>query len=223
MDELHDGLRRQLEVLGDRPIAGWKVGLTSGRARNSMGEGFRPFGYILAERCFDSGDPIEMGNVRDVGIENELCFTFAHDLRKNANREDIGAAIASVAPAFEINEQRLDRSATTTERLADDLSQWGIVVGAGRRLVWSEFDFNELIVTLSRNGAEMETVAAAGHIDDHFDSLVALSRTLAKFDREILSGHRVITGSFTRQRVEAPGLWRGDFGDSIGSVEVRFE
>ena len=54
-DPRDEGLRRQLANLGDRLVAGWKIGLTSGIARDSMGQGFRPFGYILADRVFASG------------------------------------------------------------------------------------------------------------------------------------------------------------------------
>ena len=54
-DELYAGLERQLVALAGRKNAGWKVGLTSGQARDSMGAGFRPFGYILSERVFSSG------------------------------------------------------------------------------------------------------------------------------------------------------------------------
>ena len=58
MDELYSGLERQLVRLGARKNAGWKVGLTSGQARNSMGVGFRPFGYILAETRLFNGYPV---------------------------------------------------------------------------------------------------------------------------------------------------------------------
>jgi len=55
-------------------------------------------------------------------------------------------AVATVAPAFEINEQRLKSEATPQQRLEDNLSQWGIVVGEGRRLDWSAFPFDSLSV-----------------------------------------------------------------------------
>ena len=58
--QLEAGLQRQLDALGDRAPAGWKVGLTSGAARDSMGEGFRPFGHILPDRVFDSGARIPL-------------------------------------------------------------------------------------------------------------------------------------------------------------------
>ena len=222
MDELYSGLERQLVRLGARKNAGWKVGLTSGQARNSMGVGFRPFGYILAERVFSTDTQLPFSEPGIYGLENELCFSFESDVGQDADRDDLINAVATVAPAFEINEQRLKSEATPQQRLEDNLSQWGIVVGEGRRLDWSAFPFDSLSVDLTRDGEHVETVAAKNHIDDHFDSLVALAATLARFDRSIKAGDQVITGSYTRQRIVRSGCWRGDFGAAIGDVEVEF-
>ena len=58
--QLDEVLALQLRVLnrfetaGER-LGGWKVGLTSGKARNRMGKDFRPFGYVLHSRIFRSG------------------------------------------------------------------------------------------------------------------------------------------------------------------------
>ena len=72
------------------------------------------------------------------------------------------------------------------------------------------------------DGEKIETVAAKNHIDNHIDSLVALVRTLARFDRSIKGGDLVITGSYTRQRIAQVGCGCGDFGPAIGEVEVVF-
>ena len=226
-DPRDEGLRRQLANLGDRPVAGWKVGLTSGAARDSMGAGFRPFGYILADRVFESGaaialDPFRDGETVRVGVENELCFRLDAALGAEASAADARAAVASVAPGFEINEQRLARDAGTAERLADDLNQWGIVHGTPVVLDWETFDFGSLNVALTLDGAEAEKVAACGHIDDHFASIAALARQLARFGRALEAGSRVITGSYTRQRVLDACRWEGDFGPEIGRVSVEF-
>ena len=221
-DELNVGLERQLGALAGRKNAGWKVGLTSGQARDSMGPGFRPFGYILPERVFSTGAELPFSGPGVLGLENELCFRFRRDVRMDADRDEVIAALAAVAPAFEINEQRLGADSTPKQRLEDNLSQWGIVVGEGRELDWRAFPFESLVVDLMCDGEKIETVAAKDHIDDHIDSLVALVRTLARFDRSIEGGNLVITGSYTRQRIAQVGHWRGDFGPVIGEVEVVF-
>ena len=131
-------------------------------------------------------------------------------------------SVASVSPAFELIQMRLDRDATASDRLADGLSHWGIVVGAEHMLDWRNFDFSELVAILSCNGTQVETRAAAGYIDDHFQSIAALSKILAKFNRQVLAGNRVITGSYTRQCVKERGIWQGNFGEILGDVEIKF-
>ena len=220
--ELDDGLRRQLARLGERSIAGWKVGLTSGKSRDAMGPGFRPFGYILRERVHRSGAVLSLGGFGRVGVENELCFRIGATLRGEVERSDVLAAVDAVMPAFEINEPRLGADASQADRLADNLSQWGIVVGEAQRLDWGNFDLSALEVALAKDGAVVETVAAQGHIDDHFESLAALARQLHRFDRALEAGSLVITGAFARQAVTAAARWEGDFGPVVGKVRVEF-
>ena len=223
--ELHAGLSRQLETLEGKlaageALGGWKVGLTSGRARDSMGAGFRPFGYILDGRIFASGARIDHGAFRNVGVENECCFTIGRELAGDVSRDEVVDAVRGVAPAFEINERRLPADALAQDRLADDLSQWGIVAGVSRSVVG--VDFESLVVTLARDGEAVAAVAARGHIEDHFDSIAALAAQLSRFGRTLRPGQRVITGSFGRCPVTEPSCWSGDFGSELGVVEVVF-
>ena len=209
--QLEAGLRRQLEALGDGAPAGWKVGLTSGAARDSMGAGFRPFGHIRAERVFDSGACIPLAGIRNPGIENELCFRLSRVLEGQVNRSQVLDAVESVAPAFELIERRLPPRASQAEHIADNLAHWGIVVGEERRCDWTRFPFRDLAVTLHLDGKAVQTVAADGHIDDHFASIAALAAQLAAFGRRIEAGARIITGSFTKQAVTRPCRYEGDF------------
>ena len=223
--DLHAGLSRQLETLEGKlaageTLGGWKVGLTSGSARDSMGPGFRPFGYILESRIFASGARIGLDAFGSVGVENECCFTIGRELAGEVSRDAVIDALESVAPAFEINERRLPANAPAPERLADDLSQWGIVAGTPRAV--AGVDFESLVVTLARDGEAAETVAARGHIDDHFASIAALAAQLSRFGRTLQPGQRVVTGSFGRCPVSEPSRWSGDFGPDLGVVEVVF-
>ena len=223
--DLHAGLSRQLETLEGKlacgeVLGGWKVGLTSGQARDSMGVGFRPFGYILESRIFASGARIGLDAFERVGVENECCFTISRELAGEVSRDAVADAVQGVAPAFEINERRLPPDAPAPDRLADDLSQWGIVAGDSRAV--GGVDFESLVVTLARGGEAVETVAARGHIEDHFDSIAALAAQLSRFGRTLQPGQRVITGSFGRCPVTEPSRWSGDFGSELGVVEVVF-
>ena len=198
------------------------MGLTSGRARDSMGKGFRPFGYILRERIYETSKVFRLRDFERVGIENELCFRMREPLRGEVGRAEVIAALDCVFAAFEINEQRLGADATPTQRIADNLNQWGIVVGFDERLDWERFDFDQLSASLFHNPDLVQTVAAKGHIDDHFESIAALVRQLARFDRSLEAGAHVITGSFTRHTITEEGLYRGQFSDPFRPVYVEF-
>jgi 2-keto-4-pentenoate hydratase len=205
-------------------LGGWKLGLTSGRSRDAFGAGIRPFGFILAGRIHPSGAILE--RLPGLGVENELCWVLAEPLAgESVTAADARRAVAGVAPAFELNQSRLPDDAAPGLRVADNLSQWGLVVGELQPLP-GIFDLDllleELTVTLLCNEELCEQVPARGHIDDHFESLARLARELARFGRGLAPGEHVITGAYTRQRVERPAAWRGEFGAVLGGVEVTF-
>lgn len=202
-----------------RAIGGWKVGLTSGVGRDSFGKGVRPFGFVLTDRIFGSNAVLSLKAIGSCGVENELCFTLAERLGSGATPASARNAVATVAPAFEINQLRLRGRASPGLAVGDNLSQWGIVVGE-ERPVPDDFDFDALTIVLSRDGTSVETTQARDHIDDHFKSLATLANTLARFGLSLERGHRVITGSYTRQSVPAPSRWTGAFGSPLGDVHV---
>ncbi|MYD43400.1 MAG: hypothetical protein F4W90_05865 [Gammaproteobacteria bacterium] len=221
-DSHEEGLREQLARQANSERGGWKVGLTSGASRNAMGKGFRPFGHIARNRIFDSGATIRLSDVNSIGVENELCFQFAETVPMDADRAGLIGCIAAVKPAFELNQGRLSPDATDRDRLADNLSQYGIVVGKGQELSMLA-ELPSLDVALFRDETLEAKVASEGHIDDHFDSLLALVQSLAHFRLQIESGDHVITGAYGRATVTDPAVWRGEFSLDIGSVAVKFE
>ena len=91
-----DGLAVQLALL-DRKIAageqlgGWKVGLTSPRARASIGFDQRPFGHILASRIFPTGSPVDASTLTQGGVEPEMMFTFGATGGWNATPNSVPA------------------------------------------------------------------------------------------------------------------------------------
>ena len=231
---LADGQRLQLALLerwrarGER-VGGWKLGMTSGQSRDAFGPGFRPFGFILESRILASGGRLSVNTIRRGGaggsIENELCFVIGKALGKSATRSDALAAIAGVAPAFEVNQRRIQGDASPGIRIADDLANWGLVVG---KAVSAPVDLSDLTVILTSAGQELDRVSASdhieghreGHIDDHYETLATLARKLAEHEMALQPGDRVITGAFTRTMLE-PGRYEGDFGAAIGRVSVE--
>jgi 2-keto-4-pentenoate hydratase len=218
-----DGQQLQLQILdkwlaAGEQLGGYKIGLTSGTSRDMFGPGIRPFGYILKSRILKSGRTVPLHTIGKRGVENELVFRVAEDVqRTGVTAADAKNLVDGVAPGFEINQVRLTTPASQGIRVAENLTQWGIVFGD---FVSIDQDYEQLSVTLSRDGEDLQTVAAAGHIDDHFASIATLINRLHQFDRGLSRGDLLITGAYTRASVLDPGLWQGDFG-VLGQVKLE--
>ncbi len=219
-----EGQSLQLEMLArwiarGEVVGGYKIGLTSGQSRDAFGPGIRPFGYILQSRILRSGATFNVAGRGVCGLENELVFRIDNELpAREITAVDMRAIATSVAPGFELNQRRLGGATGNGLRVADNLSQWGIVVG--NFTTAADVDLDALNVELSLDDNVVETLAARGHIDDHYESLTTLANRLRQFGRELATGDLVITGSFTRQSIKGSANWRGQF-SSLGEVAIE--
>ena len=218
-----NGLRAQLDVLdlwtnSGEPLGGWKVGMTSGPARDRMGVGFRPFGYILASRVMKSGTLLELDRIPGLEIEPELAFLIDKPLQGMVDRKDVMDAISQAAPAFELQQIRLEGGVSDGIVIADDLGNWGIVLG--EPAVWAG-SVSEISVTLERDGEIVASEGPGFGIDEPIDSILSLCHSLAGFGRGLDAGQWIITGAFARFPVSDAGVWRASF-SGIGDVQVDF-
>lgn len=222
--DLEEALGLQLRVLerftaGGEQLGGWKVGLTSGRARDRMGTGFRPFGYILHSRIFEAGSVLPRANILNCQLEPELCLIVGSALSgEKVSAAEAKAAVRAVAPAFEINEIRLGADTGPAALLADGLAQWGIVLGPPAAV---RDDLIHTTAEFSQDGRLVETKTPGESMDDPYLSLARLCRLLHAYGRGLEPGQPVITGSFCHHAITQPGTYRASFSD-IGDVSVRF-
>jgi 2-keto-4-pentenoate hydratase len=221
-DDVDDGLALQLSVLdrwvadGHRP-AGWKIGLSSRGARDSMGAGVRPFGYVLADRVFASGATVSPP--AGAKVEPEICVVLGADLSgPDVTPEQARAAVRAVAPAFEIVTPALPAGTSRRVRLGNDLNQWGIVVGPEST---PDTDLAAVRVVLSRDGAEVHSaVSSPDVVDDPYLSLTRVCAHLAAHGRGLHAGDRLITGSLTAAPEIHPGeTWTARF-TPLGTVSL---
>jgi len=221
---LEEALEMQLRVLGrfegeGEKLGGWKVGLTSGNARDRMGKDFRPFGYVLQSRIFPSGSSTPVAKVMNCAVEPELCLIIGLPLRGDAvDVAEAKAAVRAVAPAFEINQRRVAPDAGQALLLADGLAQWGIVLGPEAPV---RDGLVETTVEFYRDEQLVETKTPGATMDDPYLSLSRICRLLHKYGLGLEPGQPVITGSFCHHAVRQPGTYRSVFSD-IGEVVVQF-
>lgn len=204
------------------PIGGWKIGMTSGRARDSMGVGFRPFGFVLASRILESGAAFPLHSIAGPVIEPELALVMGDSLTGPVTPEEAREAVRGVAPAFEIVESRCtgrDAELHAT-KIADGLNNWGMVVGA---TVAPEQVDVATTVGLTRDGRDAgnATMGVALDFDDLFLSLSRISTLLGGHGAGLEPGQVILTGAFMRIEVDTPGLWVANF-DEVGDVALRF-
>lgn len=219
---LDDALAIQLTNLGrtlrtGAEVGGWKVGLTSPRARAALGADARPFGYILKGRIQNSGATIPTDLMTEPHIEPELCFVFA---RPVDDPSQLPGAVGSVHAGFELNENRPGSARGDFPlAVADNLSQWGIVVGEGASP--ASLDLNSVGVELRCDGELRYDGVSGDELDDHWTSLTRLVDVLAHHSRRIEAGHRVITGALCRLPVHPGERWEATYA-GLGSVAVEF-
>jgi 2-keto-4-pentenoate hydratase len=224
---LDEALRAQLGVLERKKAAGeaqagWKVGLTSARVRARYGSEERPFGHIMAHRVFDSGVEVPAGPILNCAVEPELCFLIGETLRgPDVTPEAVRAAVAGVSAGYELNEGRSGGVADFPLTVADNLSQWGIVIGETLKPIPADFDFAALRMEIRCNGESEASSVGADVIDDHYLSLSILANNLAKYGLALETGQRVITGSYSKHDAKPGETWRAEFA-GIGAVEAKF-
>lgn len=212
---------RARKLAAGRTQAGWKVGFTSERVRKKYGTDERPFGHLMTEDVYPSGAKVPI--FPHAALEPELCLTLGEPLGgADVTPQQARRAVSAVSAAFELNQGRSQGVSDVPLTVADNLSQWGIVVGATLEPVPEDLELGDMTVVLRGDGQSVVSVVGREVIDDHFLSLAMLAKTLAKHGLALESGMRVITGSFAKVDVAPGQRWEAEFA-GIGEVAVTFE
>ena len=206
---------------------GWKVGATAQAAMDLLG--FKePFFGPLYERFFHaSGEAVPIVPAHNAGIETEFVVGLARDLPPREapyTDADIEAAVAWVAPGFEIIGTRLSSGLPGAGNLliADGGANMDFVLGP-KMPDWRDLDLTQHQVVLSINDAE----AAVGHsgmllFGHTFGSVTWLANAEHLAPRGLLAGDIITTGSCTGVIPIAVGdRASADFG-ALGEISVSF-
>src|SRR5579872_2187764 len=87
--------------------AGYKIALTTPAMRKFVGYGDSIAGQVLARNVHTSPAALKLADYVHLGFECELAFLLGADLPPGEpDRQSVGAAIAAVAPAFELVDDR---------------------------------------------------------------------------------------------------------------------
>jgi len=209
--------RRRL-ARGDHHV-GWKVGLTSERARSMVGIDDRPFGHLM--RLVDNGATLEAAEVNKATVEPEMCFTIGEAISgDHVDPASVPQRIKSVAAGYELNERRAIVGGDLAMLVADNLTNWAIVEGSGVSPD-NVADIDATEVVMSCNGEERFRCISRDEVDNPYLSISRLAATLHRHGMSLEPGQKVITGAYVRYQVEPGQTWTADY-SGIGRVEVSY-
>ncbi|MEC7827398.1 MAG: hypothetical protein VX743_02350 [Actinomycetota bacterium] len=222
--DFSDGLAIQNEIRQRRIESGmtqigWKVGLTSDRARKQVGIDDRPFGHLM--QLFDSGLSLPASSVNGATIEPEMCFTIGETISgPDVDPAVVPRCLEKVAAGYELNERRAVVGGNLAMLVADNLTNWAVVEGTGVPVDDIQ-DIDDTEIVLYRNGEECFRCRHRHEVDNPFISIARLAATLHRFDLELKPGQKVITGAYTRHQVSADERWLAEY-SNIGRVETNY-
>lgn len=218
--EVQLGLLERKERAGAR-LGGWKVGLTSDRARAALGSDARPFGHVLEPRILPSGAIVPYNDIDRPTIEPEMCFVMGERLAgPHPSEEEVLAAVATAGAGFEINEARRGSARPDFAVMVTDcLTNWGIVAGSGRPPL-EVASLDDVVIRLTCNGRLRWEGRSGDEVDRHVASLQRLVANLHAHGRALEVGQHVITGAFCRFPLGPGEHWCATFSD-LGVVEVH--
>lgn len=217
-----DGLAIQCEmqrraVSNGAVHAGWKVGLTSDRARTTVGIDDRPFGHV--NRVLASPADIPSAEISKVSIEPEMCFVVGERIAgDDVDPASVPARISQVCAGYEVNEARVAVGGSLAMLVADNLTNWAIVRGSGVEAPSAE-ELDRCVVTVSCDGEERFSCTAVDEVDNPYLSIARLAATLHRHGLALEPDQCVITGAYARFRVEAGQRWMTSY-SGIGTVEA---
>jgi 2-keto-4-pentenoate hydratase len=209
-------LRRH--VAAGREQSGWKVGATSRAILDQQGLTEPLFGYLLAVGEMESDATIDYDSLLGPAFECELCFTLATGLiGPDVTADQAREAVATVHPAIELVEERIDLSLDLNIVIADNIQQWGYVLGRGVPLD-ADLDLCKVKLEVSVNGDVCGTALGSEVLGDPIHSVVWLANKLSEFGMALRPGDRIMSGSFTVQFPLRHVAAVTAIFDSVGSV-----
>jgi len=192
------GLLDRWVARGER-LAGWKVGLTAPVIQKQFGMHEPVMGFLLESGHRDRGAAFRHADLIQPGFENELCLTVGSRLEgSGVTRDQARAAITAVQPAFEIIEGRGDFRGDLTLALTDNSQQKAFVTGPARPLP-AGWEPAQTTVEVFINGHRVDHAVGSEETGHPLGAVAWLAKKLGEFGRRIEPGHRIMSGSFTKQ------------------------
>lgn len=203
-------------------LIGWKIAVTSKAMQELCGIDQPCVGAMFDQHVLQSPAKVRLGDFVRLGLEFELATRIGVDMTDGPyDAASAKAAVAAVAPCFELIEDRgADYAGFEAKSLiADNTWNGGVVLGP-EIPGWQDVDWTTAPVTLTYNdGTERAHTGEA--MGDPFNSLAAVANNLLERGLHLKAGEIVITGSTVKTRFAAAGDTARYAIDGLGAVEIE--
>lgn len=203
---------------------GYKIGLTSKRMQDMCRIPHPIAGHILDDRGHSSGATISLSEYVHLGAECEIAVRMGRDIDAASlpsTYEEIAEAVAAVAPALELIEDRHADYASLDmlTLVADNSWNAGVVLGEFRTS-WPDLAAIEGVLAV--NGEEVDRGHGRDTLGHPFEPLLWLAQHLIARGEMLRAGQIVMTGSLVPTRFPVAGDRYRFSLKGLGSVEAAF-
>jgi 2-keto-4-pentenoate hydratase len=213
--------------LAGLPQVGWKLGATTRAALDLLALDQAFAGPLFAPHCHGNGAEIVLRSAHRPGLETEFLVGLGADLPARAEpygADEVAAAVAFVAPAFEVIGCRFAGGLAGNGLLviADGGGNAAIVQGEPVR-DWRRFDLGRHALRLCVNGADAASGSSSALIfGDPIGAVAWFASQPLLAGRGLKRGEIVMTGTCTGLTpIKAGDAAVGDFG-ALGQVRATF-
>lgn len=204
-----------------RQLLGYKIGMTNPLKRNTMGAADPTCGVLFRDYLLYSKDTLSLSRLIQPRVEAEIAFLLQDDLKgPNLTLEDVLKA-SIVMPALEIIDSRIENwQLTLLDGIADNCAAWGVVLGEPA-LSASEVNLRTVGVVFEKNGELLATAAGAASLDHPGRAVQWLANRLALEGVMLQQGQVILSGALTDGFPLEEGVYRAEFGNGLGVVELQ--
>jgi 2-keto-4-pentenoate hydratase len=215
-------IQSELIALARGGLKGWKVTALTPQDQQKFRGDRAVAGAVLGKFVFPSGRQLQLSSFIAPIIECEIAFILGADLPPRSrpySRSEVEAAISAIVPVFEFPDSRVGATAGDLVKLADMMSNGGLVTGTPV-VDWRRLDLTRIGVRVELGGRLIAEGASARILGNPVLALVALANAYP-LPSPLQAGQIVTTGTCTDPLPVQAGQYVASFSD-LEDVEVRF-
>ena len=204
-------------------LKGMKVGLTSVAAQKNFGVNEPIYGHLFEKMLAKDGECFSMSGLKQPLVEGELTFCLAQELQgPGVSDKDVIAATEYIVPSIEIVDTRyLGKDVTLIDTVADNSSSTFLVLGS-QKISPNFLDMQTTGMILDKNGALINSGAAAVVMGSPAKAVAWLANALAEYNLSLPKGCLITSGAFTAaQNAQAGDIFSVSF-TGMEPVTVSF-